>query len=339
MKARVLDTVELVEDLPEFHVRQGERAVVLDAYSEPEEAYDLEFVDDHGSSTRFAFSVRPDKLVNIDLQAKEAYERGMKLQREGDGVGATRAFRRAVELRPSYIRGLHESFRITCIPSKNFADFLSGLLIVKLLDPNYELARHNIAITYLNWGVAEAEKNNLENALQLFQSALRAEAAPDVIQLVKENISGTHSMLALREHQKGDLVTAVKHFEAALSFNTNLRTRHDLGLSYANLADYLLENNRYDEAIFNYQYAEDTGLTSATIYNNHAVALATKGELNLAIILFESALHLSPGDKIIKNNLMNAIGKNTSQIVREVHELAFNAVPELRKIAGQAGAV
>jgi tetratricopeptide (TPR) repeat protein len=337
MKASVLDTVELVEDVPEFNVRQGERAVVLDAYSEPEEAYDLEFVDNHGSSTRFAFSVRPDQLVNIDVQAKELYERGMKLQREGDVVEATRAFKGAIELRPSYIRSLHESFRISCIPSQNFEGFLSGLVIVKMLNPDYELARQNIAITYLNWGVAEAEKNNLEFALHLFQSALRAEAPPDVVQLVKENISGTHSMLGLREHQKGDVVIAVKHFETALSFNPNSRTRHDLGLAYANLADFLIENDRYDEAIVNYRYAEDTGLISASVYNNHAVALATTGKLELAIIILESALHLSPGDKTIENNLMNAVGKNISEIVREVHQLAFSSVPELRTVAASTG--
>jgi len=337
MKVNVLSTVELLEDMPEFNVRRGERGVVLDAYSEPEESYDLEFVDNHGSSTRLAFSVRPDQLVNIDSLAKEFYDRGMKLQLEGDVVGAIRAFRRAIELRPSYIRGLHESFRISYTPTENFEGFLSGLLIVKLLDPTYELAKENIAITYLNWGVAEAQRQNLELALHLFQSALRAEGPSDVARLVLENISGTHSMLGLRAHRKGDLMTAVQHFEAALSFNPSSRTRHDLGLAYANRADSLVENDMYDEAIICYQYAEDTGLISATVYNNHAVALAMTGKLEQAIIIFESALHLSPGDKTIENNLMNAIGNNTSQIIREVHQLSFSSVPELRTIEAQTG--
>lgn len=339
MKANVLNTVELLEDLPEFNVRRGERAVVLDAYSEPQEAYDLEFVDNHGFSTRLAFSVRPDQLVNIDSLAKEFYEQGMKLQMEGDVVEATRAFRRAIELRPSYIRGLHESFRLSFTPTENFAGFLSGLLIVKLLDPTYELARENIAITYLNWGVAEAQRQNLELALHLFQSALRAEGPSDVGRLVMENISGTHSMLGLLAHRNGDLVTAVKHFEAALSFNPDSRTRHDLGLAYATQADSLVENGMYDEAIVCYQHAEDTGLVSPTVYNNHAVALATTGRLEQAIIIFESALHLAPGDKTIENNLMNAIANNTSQIVREVHQLSFSSVPELRTIETQTGTI
>lgn len=338
MKAAVLDTVELVEDLPEFNLRRGERGVVLDAYSKPDEAYDLEFVDNNGRTSRLAFSVSPNQLINIDLKARELYERGMRLQREGDLVEATRAFRRAIDLRPSYIRGLHESFRISCIPAENFAGFLSGLLIVKLLDPSYDLARQNIAITYLNWGVEEAKKNNIEIALQLFQSALRAEAPDDVVQLIRANISGAHSMLGLREHQNGKLEVAVKHFETALSFNPDSRTRHDLGLSYAYLADYLVESDKYDEAIANYRYAEDSGLISPTVYNNHAVALATTGKLEEAIIFFDSALQLSPDDQMIRKNLMNALGKDVSKITREIHELSFSSVPELRTIDARASA-
>lgn len=71
-KAQELEVVELVEDLPEYGVKKGERAVVTSAFSEPNEAYDLEFVDESGTASRFAYSVKPEQIVNIDTKAREA---------------------------------------------------------------------------------------------------------------------------------------------------------------------------------------------------------------------------------------------------------------------------
>jgi hypothetical protein len=45
-KAQLLDVVEILEDLPEFGVRRGERGAVVEVFDEPEEAYIIEFVDE-----------------------------------------------------------------------------------------------------------------------------------------------------------------------------------------------------------------------------------------------------------------------------------------------------
>lgn len=74
-KAQELDVVELTEDLPEFGLKRGDRGAVVAAFDEPNEAYDLEFVDEAGKS-KFAYSLRPDQIVNCDAVAKEVFERG-----------------------------------------------------------------------------------------------------------------------------------------------------------------------------------------------------------------------------------------------------------------------
>ena len=71
-KAQELDVVELIEDLPEFGLKKGERGTVVVAFDNPDEAYDLEFVDESGTSSRFAYSVKPNQISSVDETAREA---------------------------------------------------------------------------------------------------------------------------------------------------------------------------------------------------------------------------------------------------------------------------
>src|SRR5947209_9919973 len=64
-KAHELDIVELTEDLPEFGLRRGERGTVVEAFDYPEEAYVLEFVGESDASSKLAYGVRPDQIINV----------------------------------------------------------------------------------------------------------------------------------------------------------------------------------------------------------------------------------------------------------------------------------
>jgi hypothetical protein len=60
-KANLLDVVEVVEDLPQYGIRRGERGSVVEVLDDPTEAYIVEFANDNGSS-RLAYWVRPDQI-------------------------------------------------------------------------------------------------------------------------------------------------------------------------------------------------------------------------------------------------------------------------------------
>jgi hypothetical protein len=96
-KAQELDVVELTEDLPEYGLKRGERGAVVVAFDEPEEAYDLEFVDESGK-TKFAYSVKPNQIIKTYTMAGEAFERGLALLNEGKPFDAEREFQRAIDL-------------------------------------------------------------------------------------------------------------------------------------------------------------------------------------------------------------------------------------------------
>jgi len=74
-KASLFDVVELTEDLPEYGVKRGERGAVVEVLDDPEEVYILEFVDESGTSSRLAYWVKPDQIINIDAIARESLEK------------------------------------------------------------------------------------------------------------------------------------------------------------------------------------------------------------------------------------------------------------------------
>src|SRR5437016_696299 len=100
IKALEGDVVELVVDLPENNLKRGQRGVVITAFAEPSEAYDLEMVDESGALTGFAYSVKPSQFTNL---SREAFVRAMRAVERVDLVSAERELKTAIAFRPSYI--------------------------------------------------------------------------------------------------------------------------------------------------------------------------------------------------------------------------------------------
>jgi metal-dependent hydrolase (beta-lactamase superfamily II) len=71
-KPQELDVVELTEDLPEFGLKKGEIGAVVVAFDHPDEAYDLEFVDESGKS-RFAYAVKPNQVAPVNEVAEDIF--------------------------------------------------------------------------------------------------------------------------------------------------------------------------------------------------------------------------------------------------------------------------
>src|SRR5205807_3364823 len=99
---------------------------------------------------------------------------------KGDYVSATRELQQSIELIPSYIRSLHESIRQAFAPREDWGSLIAALQFVIRLNPDYVIAKHNLAIAFLNYGAQQAKQGNYLEALHLFQSALRVEAQDEV---------------------------------------------------------------------------------------------------------------------------------------------------------------
>jgi len=64
MKPKINDTVQLTQALPLEHLSVGTIGVVVAAFSEPEEAYEIEFTDERGE-TLAQVALRPTQFVVV----------------------------------------------------------------------------------------------------------------------------------------------------------------------------------------------------------------------------------------------------------------------------------
>jgi tetratricopeptide (TPR) repeat protein len=302
-KAHELDIVELTEDLPEFGLRRGERGTVVEAFDDPEEAYLLEFVNESGEFSRLAYGVKPDQIKNIDKVAREFYQRGMKALNEGDFVESLRNLRKAVNLIPSYIRLMHNSLAQSIGPHEDWQRFIFAMRLVRLVDPSYEIARDNLAIAYLNYGVQEAKKEKYEESLHIFHAALSVEGRPETITLIKENIAASYSALGSQAFRNNDIERTMALFGSAHFIASNEMTRLNLGKAYFHYANFCSKTDNLPRAIDSYERAEDAGLMLPEVLNNHACALVDGGRFEDAVIIFEAAQQLAPKDEVIMSNL------------------------------------
>ncbi|QEY26173.1 DUF4926 domain-containing protein [Neisseria zalophi] len=50
MKYTLLEVVQLQQDFPSFNLRKGDIGTIVDIYSNPDEAYEVEFCDNEGKT-------------------------------------------------------------------------------------------------------------------------------------------------------------------------------------------------------------------------------------------------------------------------------------------------
>jgi len=62
-KASGGDTVVLLEDLPQYDLHKGDRGMVVEVYIEPEEGYNIEFIDETGQTKGLARAVKPEQMA------------------------------------------------------------------------------------------------------------------------------------------------------------------------------------------------------------------------------------------------------------------------------------
>src|ERR1041384_4688852 len=301
------DVVELLVDLPECHLRRGQRGIVIASFDEPCEAYDLEMEDESGTFTGFAYSIRPEQFNNL---SRDAFVRAMEAVENVDLVTAERELRAATDLRPDYIGGFVKSVlmsfdeRVEVTGIGDNVSFVIPLLRMAIrIDPTYEIARINLAVAFLNFGVAQARKGDLRQALELFYSALSVESDLETKSQIKTNIVIACTHLGREFFQADKVEEAFASIRAAFLVIQDERTRRNLGIAYGNAGVFYMKNNNLDLALQSFERAEDSGVVISDFVNDYGVCLVFKGRLREAMRAFERVLELVPQNEFARSNL------------------------------------
>src|SRR5712691_2016886 len=320
-KAQELEVVELAEDLPEYDVKKGERAVVITAFSEPDEAYDLEFVDELGAESRFAYSIKPSQIRTQEEVAKEAFSHGVVLINEGKPTEAEREFQRAIDLRPALIVDLHNLILNIFENTNEWEPFIVALRLVLRLNPDFEvegynmsfIARNNLAMAYQNYAVQKANEGDMQTAVTYFQFAMGVRSEPETLSLIRRNLAKAYTQLGIEAAQTEaaqteDYADAVVRFSHACEVDPKYMTRHNFGIACARMAKHCLDHRDYKNALSTFEHAIDLGLIFPELLNDYGIALATTGDQDNAILAFQRAIKLAPDNEIIQRNLRLVAG-------------------------------
>lgn len=321
------DVVELSIDLPAYNVKRGQRGVVIAAFDEPSEAYDLEVVNESGDFIGFAYSIKPEQFANL---SRNAFVRAMEAVEKVDLRTVEAELRAAVDLRPDYIAGFVMSILAT-IPEgaerKGFEDNVGYLIpllrLATRVDPNYEFARINLAVAFLNFGVAKARKKNYLEAIELFYSALGIKTDPDTESRIKTNIVRAFTSLAKNSFQNDRAEEGFGYIRTAFWVLQDEITRRNLGIAYGNLGIFYMRSQRFDFAIEQFARAEDSGVVLLDYINDYGVCLVAIGRINEAIQAFERVIAIVPQNEVAQFNLAKL--KQSLRTGLSTHELEIFA--------------
>ncbi|GAC1446137.1 MAG: hypothetical protein NVSMB56_02090 [Pyrinomonadaceae bacterium] len=303
-KVQELEVVELTEDLPDYDLKRGELGTIVEVFDVPEEAYMIEFVDESGTSSKLADWVKPNQFRSIDALAKGFYERGKGLLDNGRYIEAARELRQAIELKPSYISGLHNSLKYALDQGEDAPQQLvRWMRFIILLDPSYQVAKNNLAISYLNWGVKEAKKGNYKESLQIFNDALSVESAKETQSLIRQNIAASYIALGIEFNNNGDFENTVGCMVSAYHYYSDESIRRNLTVAYVKLAEFYLDKYKPMESSSYFQKAEDAGFIQPDFLNDHAVALVAINKHDDALLRLETASAMSPDNLTIRSNI------------------------------------
>ncbi len=301
------DVVELAADIPNFNVKRGQRGVVITTFDEPSEAYDLELANEAGDFIGFAYSIKPDQFENL---SRSAFVRAMKAVERSDLVTAEKELRAATDLRPDYIGGFVMSV-LSSVPDpveqKGFEEDVSFLIpllrLATRVDTTYEFARVNLAVAFLNFGVAKARKKNHLEAIELFYSALGIRTDSETEFRIKTNIVMAFTTLARDAFHSSNVEAGFGYVRSAFLVLQDETTRRNLGLAYGNLGLFHMRSQRFDFAIEQFERAEDSGVILSEYINNRGVCLVFLGRIPEAIRTFERVLEIEPQNEIARHNL------------------------------------
>ncbi|MGH9762944.1 MAG: DUF4926 domain-containing protein, partial [Blastocatellia bacterium] len=298
--AREGDVVELTSDLSAEGLAAGSRGVVVEAYTEPSEAYDVAFEDENGEFLALADSLKAAQIRNV---SRPILERGIELLQKGMIPAAEREVRLAARYNPRYLHELNNLI-LNFDALKKWAHAVDWLQMLLRVAPDFQIARDNLAVAYEKWALEKTRASDLMNALDLLFAALGVRPSPEVAERVRQDISAVYTeigtrayngVLPGREMADGDeerfdyMLFCMK---VANSFWTTDTTISNLSLAYAHLGLYYLDKSDFESSIHNFEMMDQTGVQRPEFLNEYGVALGKCGQLEDARNVFERALEL-----------------------------------------------
>ena len=186
-----------------------------------------------------------------------------------------------------------------------------ALRLVLRLNPDFDVdgynmsffARNNLAMAFQNYAVQKANEGDIQTALVYFDHAIGVGSRPETITLIRKNLAKAYTSLGIQAAEVGDYEGSVARMNHACEIDPNDLTKSNVAIAYAHLAEHYMDQRDYENATTTFEHALDIGLRYPELLNDYGMALAIGGHRDDAILTFQRARRLSPGNHIIEHNL------------------------------------
>jgi tetratricopeptide (TPR) repeat protein len=282
----------------------------------------VEISDESGVATEFlSIPLRDMKVVWSSTRSpvgehengEHYFQEALLLLQNGILPLAKDTFRKAFAIQPN-LAGTLTNLTNDLASKRSFDSALMLYQIVMELQPNYKLARENLARTYLNRGVEYANRGALDKALEDFTKALSFEGSEEIIRLSRHNLAAALTQVGLHHVQIKRFVEAFQFFLGALQLEPFDLTRRNFALALVSLAAWKEETRSHSiqEELFKEPLL--MGLTYSECLNAYGATVATLGKIAEAIDIIEKALSADPYNELAKRNLSILSNRSVSEV-------------------------
>ena len=258
----------------------------------------------------------------------------------GDHDAAMNAFKKVIDLNPSYAAG-YNNLGIILKNNGKFEQSIEAFDQALVINPDYPEALNNMALVFKDQG-------KLKEATILYKKAIS----------LKPDFSEAHNNLGLALHEQGMWEEAIAAFKLALAFKTDFAEAHlnmartlveqgdpvsalaacqralsikaDYAEAYNNMGNAFVLQSKLKDAMISYRKALSLKVNYAEVHYNMGCALKAHGKLDQAIAAYRKALILKPNYAEAYNNMGIALkerGKSSEAL--KAYKKAIMLKPDL----------
>jgi tetratricopeptide (TPR) repeat protein len=181
--------------------------------------------------------------------------------------------------------------------------FDAAIVVCKMLLeilPSYDLARENLARTYVNRGVEFARRGLLGKAVEDFDCGLMLRPSEAVVEGIRRNTASVYGNLGVLYSEMKQYEQALQLFQWSLELYPSEVARKNVALAQIAVSA-KAKMRAPDEETF--RQAMLVGLTRSECLNAYGAALAGLGQLTEARRVLESAIQANPHNEVARRNL------------------------------------
>jgi tetratricopeptide (TPR) repeat protein len=245
-----------------------------------------------------------------DGHSRHLFEEGLLFLQNGLIDQAKQRFSDAFQLEPK-LAGTLMHMGSQWIEKNMFEPAMFLYHLIMELQPDYSLARENLAITHLNRGTHYARLGAMDKAIEDYNICLWLRPSQEVVQLSQRNIVAAFTNLGITHIQIKRYEEAVTYFVAACQLWPFEDTRKNLGLALASIFAAKYEGHGIPSKQ-NFKHAMLMGLTLSECLNAFGATLASLGRMVDGKNAIRAALEADPDNERARKNLDILSGREVS---------------------------